>query len=117
MRARLARDISQKEISLTRPKKPAKNSPGSGEDGAIAKVFWSGRSQAVRLPKEFRVQATELKIRKIGHALLLEPVRVGVDRNGWPLGFFDIFGTVGDDFDLGDRSAPAERPNPLGDDD
>jgi virulence-associated protein VagC len=26
---------------------------------ATAKVFWSGRSQAVRLPKEFRVEGGE----------------------------------------------------------
>jgi antitoxin VapB len=39
-----------------------------------AKVFWSGKSQAVRLPKEFRVDAAEMAIRKVGRTLLLEPV-------------------------------------------
>lgn len=39
-----------------------------------AKVFWSGRSQAVRLPKEFRFDTDEVRIRRHGNALILEPV-------------------------------------------
>ena len=39
-----------------------------------AKVFWSGRSQAVRLPKEFRVETDEVRIRRQGSAIILEPV-------------------------------------------
>lgn len=39
-----------------------------------AKVFWSGRSQAVRLPKEFRVDGREVRIRRQGRALILEPM-------------------------------------------
>lgn len=38
-----------------------------------AKVFWSGRSQAVRLPKEFRVEGDEVTIRREGNAIVLEP--------------------------------------------
>jgi antitoxin VapB len=41
---------------------------------ATAKVFMSGRSQAVRLPKEFRVDASELTIRKEGDSLVLTPI-------------------------------------------
>ena len=37
-----------------------------------AKVFWSGRSQAVRLPKEFRVETKELTIRREGKMIILE---------------------------------------------
>lgn len=40
-----------------------------------AKVFWSGRSQAVRLPKAFRFDATEVRVRKQGSAVILEPIR------------------------------------------
>ncbi len=40
----------------------------------IAKVFWSGRSQAVRLPKAFRFEADEVRIRRHGDAVILEPV-------------------------------------------
>ncbi|MHB8529380.1 MAG: antitoxin [Caulobacteraceae bacterium] len=39
-----------------------------------AKVFWSGRSQAVRLPKEYRFDTDEVRIRKQGSAVILEPV-------------------------------------------
>ena len=38
-----------------------------------AKV-WSGRSQAVRLPRAFRVDAGEVRIRRRGRAIVLEPV-------------------------------------------
>ena len=39
-----------------------------------AKIFWSGRSQAVRLPKEYRFNGSEVRIRRRGKAVILEPV-------------------------------------------
>lgn len=39
-----------------------------------AKVFWSGRSQAVRLPKAFRFETEEVRIRRHGASVILEPV-------------------------------------------
>jgi antitoxin VapB len=42
---------------------------------ATAKVFWSGRSQAVRLPKEFRMDGDEVHIRRQGRAIILEPIQ------------------------------------------
>jgi antitoxin VapB len=39
-----------------------------------AKIFWSGRSQAVRLPKEFRFEGEEVRIRRHGSAVVLEPL-------------------------------------------
>ena len=39
-----------------------------------AKVFMTGRSQAVRLPKEFRFASREVRIRKEGSAVILEPL-------------------------------------------
>jgi antitoxin VapB len=39
-----------------------------------AKVFWSGRSQAVRLPKEYRFDTDEVRIRRQGHSIILEPI-------------------------------------------
>ena len=39
-----------------------------------AKIFWSGRSQAVRLPKEFRFDGEAVRIRRHGNAVILEPV-------------------------------------------
>ena len=39
-----------------------------------AKIFWSGRSQAVRLPKEYRLDADEVRIRRDGRKIVLEPI-------------------------------------------
>lgn len=39
-----------------------------------AKLFKHGRSQAVRLPKEFRLPGTEVRVRRVGRAVLLEPI-------------------------------------------
>lgn len=39
-----------------------------------AKLFWTGRSQAVRLPKAFRFEGQEVRIRRQGDAVILEPV-------------------------------------------
>jgi antitoxin VapB len=45
-----------------------------GFDLATARLFWSGRSQAVRLPKAFRFRGGEVRIRRHGNAVILEPV-------------------------------------------
>jgi len=47
---------------------------------ARAKIFMHGRSQAVRLPKEFRMPGKEVKVSRVGRGVLLEPVD---DINGW----------------------------------
>ena len=39
-----------------------------------AKIFVSGNSQAVRLPKEYRFPGTEVGIRKVGNIAILFPV-------------------------------------------
>ena len=38
-----------------------------------AKIFTNGRSQAVRLPKEFRLAGEEVLIKKIGKMVILLP--------------------------------------------
>jgi antitoxin VapB len=38
-----------------------------------AKIFQNGRSQAVRLPKEFRFEGKEVFIKKIGDQVILSP--------------------------------------------
>lgn len=43
---------------------------------AKAKLFTHGGSQAVRLPKAFRFEGTEVRIRKDGDAVVLEPILV-----------------------------------------
>ncbi|MGB8871752.1 MAG: type II toxin-antitoxin system VapB family antitoxin [Rhodomicrobium sp.] len=39
-----------------------------------ARVFWPGRSQAVRLPKDYRFEGGEVRIRRHGAAVILEPI-------------------------------------------
>lgn len=39
-----------------------------------AKLFWSGNSQAVRLPKEFRFEGKMVNIRKQGKQVIIEPI-------------------------------------------
>lgn len=72
-----------------------------------AKVFWSGRSQAVRLPKEFRFEAEEVRIRRHGAAVILEPVPTD-----WA--WLDaLCGNLDDDFRwvAMEQPAPQERPD------
>ncbi|HEX2641362.1 MAG TPA: type II toxin-antitoxin system VapB family antitoxin, partial [Thermoanaerobaculia bacterium] len=44
---------------------------------SVAKIFWSGNSQAVRLPREFRFppDTQEVEIRREGDQIILEPTR------------------------------------------
>jgi antitoxin VapB len=60
--------------------------------GKTAKLFWTGRSQAVRLPKEFRFDGDTVLVRREGNAVILEPAR------GWPEGYVESFTGVPDDF-------------------
>ncbi len=43
----------------------------------IAKIFRSGNSQAVRLPKDFRFDVEEVEISREGDAVILRPRRGG----------------------------------------
>lgn len=47
----------------------------------IARLFMHGRSQAVRLPKEFRFSGDRVRVRRVGNGVLLEPIAADVD--GW----------------------------------
>ncbi len=50
-------------------------------EAGVAKVFMHGRSQAVRLPKEFRLPVGEVRVRRVGDALVLEPLEF--DATAW----------------------------------
>ena len=69
-------------------------------DRAVAKLFRNGRSQAVRLPKEFRFSADAVRVRRVGTGVLLEPL---LDPKEW----FARLDTVGaDEFLEGGRDQP-----------
>jgi antitoxin VapB len=57
-----------------------------------AKVFWTGRSQAVRLPKEFRFDTDTVLVRREGDTVVLEPA------DDWPDGYVDSFAGAPEDF-------------------
>lgn len=69
-----------------------------------AKIFSNGSSQAVRLPKEFRFDTTEVYIRKVG-----DDVVISAKKPTWRE-FFNRKSTFGDDF-LAERDNdfPQER--------
>ncbi|MBI2187039.1 MAG: AbrB/MazE/SpoVT family DNA-binding domain-containing protein [Acidobacteria bacterium] len=43
-----------------------------------AKLFRNGRSQAVRLPREFRFEGDRVRVRRAGRGVLVEPVFANV---------------------------------------
>ncbi len=40
----------------------------------IAKLFRNGRSQAVRLPRQFRFEGDRVRVRRVRGGVLLEPI-------------------------------------------
>jgi len=40
----------------------------------IAKLFRNGGSQAVRLPREFRFEGSQVRVRRVAEGVLLEPL-------------------------------------------
>ncbi len=51
---------------------------------ATAKIFMHGRSQAVRLPKEFRLPGKEVRVTKVGDKVILEPLeKAPFDIEAW----------------------------------
>ena len=51
---------------------------------ATAKIFMHGRSQAVRLPKEFRLPGKEVRVSKVGDKVILEPLeKAPFDIEAW----------------------------------
>ncbi|MEP6966835.1 MAG: type II toxin-antitoxin system VapB family antitoxin [Pseudomonadota bacterium] len=71
-----------------------------------AKIFWSGRWQAVRLPKAFRFDTTEVRISRRGAAVILEPMA-----RDWA--WLDgLVGPVGDDFAQAVSEQPADQARP-----
>ncbi len=71
-----------------------------------AKVFWSGRSQAVRLPKAFRFETEEVRIRRHGQAVILEPIATD-----WA--WLDaLVGMLDDDFAQAVNERPEEQERP-----
>jgi antitoxin VapB len=56
------------------------------------KIFQSGNSQAIRLPKKYRINSKEAKISKVGDAIIIFP-----NQQGWN-NFFNNLELFSDDF-------------------
>lgn len=68
-----------------------------------AKIFWTGRSQAVRLPKEFRFETDTVYVYRAGQSVVLEPADV------WPDGYVESFAGIPDDFERPPQGTFEER--------
>ncbi|MFJ1260291.1 antitoxin [Cupriavidus sp. CuC1] len=71
-----------------------------------AKIFWSGRSQAVRLPKDFRFETNEVRIRRHGNSVILEPL---VQDWAW---LDQVVGPLDEEFAQAATEQPAEQDRP-----
>lgn len=69
----------------------------------MAKVFENGRSQAVRLPKEYRFHDEEVAINKIGDVVILMP-----KEHKWS-GFLNSLNLFSEDFMNDGREESAEQ--------
>ncbi len=67
-----------------------------------AKLFQSGRSQAVRLPKEFRFSGSEVYVKRVGNAVVLLPIGGAWDSLAQSLNRFS------DDY-MRERNQPSEQ--------
>jgi antitoxin VapB len=73
-----------------------------GTARGTARVFQSGNSQAVRLPKEFRLKSEEVEIFRRGDEIVLR------EKEGDMARAFDLLAGLSDDIDLRDRNK--DRP-------
>lgn len=75
-----------------------------------AKVFMSGRSQAIRLPARLQVRSKEVRIEQVGSALWVQPVTEPENLGQWLQAFYAATPLLPDDF-LADRddAPPQER--------
>ena len=60
----------------------------------IAKLFMSGRSQAIRLPKEFRMEGEEVNIQRSGNVLIITPKPLQESWDDWYESFNKMSGVL-----------------------
>jgi antitoxin VapB len=68
-----------------------------------AKIFINGRSQAVRLPKEYRLKGEDVYIKKIGNIVMLIP-----KDTPWSSLMINSLDQFTDDY-MENRSQPAQK--------
>ena len=62
--------------ALKKPTREARSAKTAGNKLELptAKLFQNGRSQAVRLPKDYRFEGSEIGVGRVGNAVLLYPL-------------------------------------------
>jgi antitoxin VapB len=71
----------------------------------LAKVFKSGNSQAIRLPKEFRLKVTEVELVRQGDDILIrQPKKVTL------MDAYNALAGIADDFFKDGRKDPPPEP-------
>ncbi len=74
-----------------------------------ARLFMSGRSQAIRLPARLRLDASEVRIERVGNALWVQPEpAVNESPADWLAGFYASSEMLPEEF-LQDRADPAPQ--------
>jgi antitoxin VapB len=74
-----------------------------------AKLFMSGRSQAIRLPARLRLDASEVRIERVGNALWVQPEpAVNQSPADWLAGFYESTEKLPETF-LQDRADAAPQ--------
>jgi antitoxin VapB len=78
---------------------------------STAKLFMHGRSQAVRLPKEFRFEGSEVRVSRVGDKVILEPIKAQpFDVEAWFLRLDELGGR--DFLPDGIPDEPPTKPDP-----
>jgi antitoxin VapB len=77
-------------------------------DIETAKLFKHGGSQAVRLPKDFRLPGKEVRVRRLGRGVLLEPMERSVEDIKAIFAEIDRLGGC----DFLPEGRPEQRPSP-----
>jgi antitoxin VapB len=68
-----------------------------------AKIFKNGKSQAIRLPKEYRFQGSKVYVKQVGNAVVLIP-----EQDSWQT-LIESLEQFSDDFMLERQQPPQER--------
>ncbi|MBI4319180.1 MAG: antitoxin [Chloroflexi bacterium] len=68
-----------------------------------AKIFQNGKSQAIRIPKEYRFRGTKVYLKRVGNVVVLIP-----EQGSWQT-LVDSLALFSDDF-MADRQQPFIQP-------
>jgi antitoxin VapB len=79
---------------------------------STARLFRNGRSQAVRLPREFRFEGEAVRVRRAGRGVLMEPMFT--DTSAW---FAELDRLASEPFMPGGREQPPTPKRDVFDDD